>query len=981
MKKQFSTLFFVLLQLQLWAQIPPLPKGYPATDRQKTKINQGWKFHLGDPDAKFYSKNFNDKSWEEVNIPHTLKLTSINLDGCKDDKTQPTFHREVGWYRKSIKVGKNKSKKVFLEFEGAHQVTDLWINGVHVGQHSLGGYTPFLFDISKYVKYGANNQVTLLVDNRKRNDIPPDPGSFDYVKFSGLYRDVYLVETNSMRITYNIEGFEAGVTITTPSVDPVNLNTTINIKTTVKNESNKSRTAIVLNRVIDKKGEVVLKLIQEAKIAPNSTHTFNQIGGIEENLRLWSTEDPYLYKVNTLVLENGKPIDCVDNPLGVRKFELDPEKGFKLNGKVIELIGFNRHQHYGYIGDAMPDALHYKDMLQFKQLGFNVMRAAHYPQDDAIMKACDELGILVYEEAPTWIGISQNPKWYNKLEEAARVMVRNHRNHPSVVIWGAGINHRGYVPQIHYAVKQEDPVRLTASQSSRWTGWQTSGLTDIFANMNYGPVVWERNEPLFAMEGRYGPDVIAQYKRDPMMPGMISWTAHAYYTFHDIGNWEDRTRSGMLTSFRSLKRPILMWYPSELTTEPMIYINGKWTAQTKQLQIFSNCEKLELLVNNKSIGMFRPSKALKFQGLDHPPYEIDIKQFEEGKLTVNGFIGGKIAVKESIYTPEEAVAVKLVLDTEGRQFTADGSDIMVGYAQLVDKNGMVIQTTDKKITFEVEGDAIVVGDKENIGSNPAPVSYGTAAVLIRAGLKAGKVKVRAKVKGLKSDEVTVTTVADQNNMIAKSAYPIIDKNVVKIDMGKEGQLTQFGWQHWNGQDNQSSTQSFHQLGGFTASIKASSDNGVLRWLGEMNVIGKFAFAYGEGVIGIDKKGIVLELEGLKSGKYSIKTYHHAPSSNTDSMDPNLEKLKKLTIHKLPYASTLSITITDASGTREVKNIGVSEGKDVQFSAPGTEEISFTADGSSTVRLILKSQNDDKGVWLNAFELTQFIESNSGKKDL
>ena len=415
-----------------------LPFGYPETERTKVKINANWKFHLGDPEAEFYKSSFDDSKWENISVPHTLKLTSIDLDGVLDDKTQPTFHREVGWYRRNISVTANQDKKVFLEFEGAHQVTDLWVNGKYVGKHAIGGYTPFLFDISEFVERGKDNQVTLMVDNRRREDVPPDPGPFDYIKFSGLYRDVYQVETDPMRITFNIEAFNAGVTITTPSVDPVNMNATINIKTVVKNESAKDRVATVINRIVDHDGLVVLKLVQEQEIAAGSEFVFNQIGGIEEDMQLWSIEDPYLYKVNTLVMEGDKAIDAVDNPLGIRKFELDAETGFKLNGKTIELIGFNRHQHYGYIGDAMPNSLHYKDMLDFKRMGFNVMRTAHYPQDDEIIRACDELGILVYEEAPTWIAVSQNPEWYDNYEESSRIMVRNHRNHPSVVIWGAG---------------------------------------------------------------------------------------------------------------------------------------------------------------------------------------------------------------------------------------------------------------------------------------------------------------------------------------------------------------------------------------------------------------------------------------------------------------------------------------------------------------------------------------------------------------
>ena len=143
-----------------------VPKGYPVSERQKLNINQKWQFHLGDAEAKFYTNGFDDKQWKTVSVPHTLSLTSLGLDSCRDDKTQPTFQRNVGWYRKSINVTADVHKQVFLEFEGAHQITDLWVNGKHVGQHAIGGYTPFHFDISDHVVRGKANEVTLLVDNR-----------------------------------------------------------------------------------------------------------------------------------------------------------------------------------------------------------------------------------------------------------------------------------------------------------------------------------------------------------------------------------------------------------------------------------------------------------------------------------------------------------------------------------------------------------------------------------------------------------------------------------------------------------------------------------------------------------------------------------------------------------------------------------------------------------------------------------------------
>ena len=966
-----STRIFIIAILSVLAtlvQAQTLPPGYPESPRTKQRLTSAWKFALGNAEAHYYQDAFDDSAWEDVTVPHTLSLTSLALDGVKDTKAQETFQRDVGWYRRTITVGSDPSKKVFLEFEGAHQATTLWVNGQKAGQHSVSGYTPFIFDISKFVVYGQENQLTLLVDNRRSLDIPPDPGPFDFVKFSGLYRDVYLVETAPLRITFNIEGANAGVDITTPSVDPVNLNGTVNVITQVRNETEQTQNVTLVNRVVDAEGIVVEVLSSSQPVAPGASHLFNQIGGIEHGLHLWSTENPYLYKVNTLLVVDGKVVDVVDNNLGFRKFEFDQLTGFKLNNKPIKLFGFNRHQHYGYIGDALPNSLHKKDMLQFKELGFNIVRTAHYPQDDALIKACDELGILVYEEAPTWVGMNNTKQWWDNLETAARTMVRNHRNHPSIVMWGAGINHRGYVPRVHYAIKQEDPSRLTASQSSRWTGWQTSGMTDVFANMNYESGEWYRHEQILAMEGWYGPDVVAEYKNDPMKTGMISWTAHAYYTFHDIGIWDDRARLGALTVFRSLKDPILMWYPSEFKREPALYVNAEWREGTQTLTVYSNADYLKLRANGRDLGQFYPSTALKYIGLDHPPYEIPVTQFEAGRLEIDGYIDGRKAITKTLHTPGKAHALRLRVDQQDRQFVADGNDILVAYAEVVDRNGMLLRGVEPEVSFSVSGPGSIVGDKDDIGANPVKARLGTAPLLIRSGTKAGTVNIKATASGLKSASASVKTQAASSNVVLEEAYAIYDYETMQVDLGAAGQLVQFGWQAWLGEDNKASSQHFDNFGGFTAALAPVSDKGILRWLGEMNVIGPNGYVYGEGAFAIDAKGMALSLSGLPKGRYTLRTIHHAPRSNTDEMDPNLERLKTETIGRLPYTKIIDLDIKDARGTRSIDTITVSEGKTLQLSQPGAAEFEVESDGENSITLTFKDPKGEKGVWLNGFEI-------------
>ena len=671
-----------------------------------------------------------------------------------------------------------------------------------------------------------------------------------------------------------------------------------------------------------------------------------------------------------MLVSEGKAVDVVENPLGIRKVELTHERGLLLNGKPVKMIGTNRHQHYGYIGDAMPNALHYKDVLQIKKLGMNTLRTAHYPHDDAILNACDRLGILVYEEAPTWIDI-ENEAWFDNFEKAARTMVRNHRNHPSVIIWGAGINHRGYVPRAQYAIKQEDPTRLTASQSSRWTGWQTSGLTDIYAQMVYGEYYWSEDEYVLAMEGGRGPGGVNEVMDHPMKLGIISWTAHAYYTFHIKGNAEDRTRSGMMTVFR-YPRPNLAWYPSEMLEDTYLHIRDSWKEGIEELTVYSNAEELRILVNGKEAASGLKPMRDRYPNIKHPPFEWKVDSFEPGELTVEAYRSGKMIATSSIQTPGKPHHIVLSLDTEGRIFTADGSDILVAYARVVDKNGTTVDDTDIRVEFSVEGPAYLVGDGLDIKSNPAKCDYGVAPALIRAGTEAGQIIVTAKAKRLKPASVTIGTVPSKTVMVMKEARPIYDFDKIRVDIGEHKQLVQFDWIPWNADDNTSSVKEFKALGGFEASLAAAKEEKLLRWLGEINVMGKYGYAFGEGVLCMDKDGLVLEFRGLKKGKYRLTTWHHAPRSGTDSMDPNQELQVTAQIFKLPYASKLNIRLEDAKGIRDYKT-DVTFGKAMHNDPFGSATCVFESDGVKPVRLHFRDPSAEKGIWLNAFELGRWFE--------
>jgi beta-galactosidase len=777
-----------------------------------------------------------------------------------------------------------------------------------------------------------------------------------------------LVQTERLYIPFPWESLRAGVVITTPTVKKDCA--TIDVKTTVRNEHAEPRACTLLTRVIDAEGCVVLRMRKSAEISAGGEYTFSQVDGIDEDLHLWSCDEPYLYRVHCQVFDGDEAVDGIENRLGIREFELREDGGFLLNGEELMLIGTNRHQQYPYIGDAVPKSLHRKDALQFKQAGFNVVRLAHYPHDNAFVEACDELGILVYEEGPTWIDFGSE-KWNENLEEALRRAVRNHRNHPSIFAWGGGINHRGPFEPLHYAAKEEDPTRLTASNHSAWSGSQRSDVCDFYSNMDYGNMDGELEEPLFAMEHGSSVDgertqvIVSRYKGDPLRFGMAAWTAHAYYTFHpQTGGQLNRTRGGMMDIFR-IPRPVFYWYQSELTVEPMIYIADAWREGMEQLRVFSNCDEVELLINGASTGRRRPDADPQKGNLNSPPFTFRVC-WQEGEVTARGWKDGQVVATETARTPETPVRLELSVDMEGRELVADGADIVLAFAHVVDGHGTTVTDYAGRVAFEVEGPAEIVGGAE-IESNPMECFDGIAPVLVRAGLGAGEIVLRGEAEGLEGGEVRFASVPYSEDALIAVAQPIYDLPRMKVDLGGERQHIQYGWAPWVGEDGPEASFDLSGLGRVVLR-GASGEN--LRWRGESNVPGPLGFMAEDGVCSPSE--LNLEFIDLEAGRYVLKTYHHGPESDTNNMDPLAGKEHEADIAKMPPAVCLDIAVEDADGEMRSANRFVPQGKGkrIDGEGPACSPIEFCADGRNPVRVRIVSTDGDGSVWLNGIDLEE-----------
>lgn len=392
-----------------------------AQERISLSVNSNWKFHLGN--LSYPSLLKQKIAWEKVQIPHSWNKTDVNDD-------VPGYYRGTGWYTRTITVPAAwKTRKVYLMFEGANQTTEIFVNGNKAGSH-IGGYTGFDINITPYLHFDHKpNEITVRVDNSFQSNIPPLTADFTF--FGGLYRDIFL--TAISKTHFNIDQYGGkGVFITTPSVSKENA--TVKVKGTIST-SIKIPTEVIVTATINNQQNVVAQ--QEQKIKLSNSNTFELDFKEITNPKLWSPSEPYLYQVITTIKDakTGELLDQISNPLGFRWFKFDAATGFFLNGKPLKLIGASRHQDYKNLGNAVPNEIAVNDVKLLKEMGGNFLRVAHYPQDPAVLEACDRLGLLAAVEIPIVNTITETEAFSSHSKNMQMEMIRQNFNHPSIIIW------------------------------------------------------------------------------------------------------------------------------------------------------------------------------------------------------------------------------------------------------------------------------------------------------------------------------------------------------------------------------------------------------------------------------------------------------------------------------------------------------------------------------------------------------------------
>lgn len=669
--------------------------------------------------------------WEQVNLPHTPFVEPLVV-----------LHQWQGicYYRKQLNISRKEiDKQLWLEFEGAMHLADVWVNGQHLTQHS-GGYTPFVADVTGMLHADRANEILVRLDNRNNPLIPPGKPleTLDFCYYGGLYRDVNLIVKQPVHITHPIMADEVaggGVFVTYPRVSE--LEAEVKVKTQVSNKTGIQKHLTIRHTLYEwskKKGgcgKKVASVESPLVLAAGTTLHHTQQFAVN-NPKLWYPDSPALYVLRTEVMDGREVTDCENTRIGIRRIEMTREKGFVINGKPLILEGSNRHQEYPYVGNAISDQAQYRDMYQIRNNGFNTVRLGHYPQDPSVLEACDELGLLVIEPIPGWQFFNKAQGFINHTYKDIRDLIRRDRNHPSIIMWETTLN-ESWPPK-----NWKNQAVQTAHEEFPGDQCYTSGDTYGYDGFDVCYNDWEEGynrpnttrKPGFIREyydyefgGHYSTTRVTRGDGDHAMT-QNAWNAQwshnryrAYYPWtiggavwsmydYNRGCCDNICYSGLADVFRLPKFGLLYFRTqvkkgSFTPAGPMAYevfINSHWLEDSSDtLQVYGNVDEVQLLLNGRVVARQRPDNkpsTAKYVSrpdggnavnIDFPPFTFFNVKWEQGELKAIGYKDGKAVAEHVVRTPGAVEAMDITYFESG--VPASCCDLLIVYVNLKDLHG------------------------------------------------------------------------------------------------------------------------------------------------------------------------------------------------------------------------------------------------------------------------------------------------------
>lgn len=740
-----------------------------AMPRKTLSLNRDWLYCPCDK-AAFAAPRRAPRGFARVHLPHSN--VELPLNYFSERRTQ-----FASWYRKSIKTpSRPEGARVFVDFDGVMMSAWVYVNGRLV-RTNRGGYAGFSADITDFLRPGpgAENLLAVRVDSRLDGGVPPCGKVMDFQTFGGIYRDV------RMRIVPAC--FIEDLFVATPK--PLAARKTMSAAVTLRNTG------------AAWEGAARLELLSiEGKTLAAGPNVACKVGSSNasavelslENLKgiaLWDLDTPRLYRARVTLADGARVHDRMEVRFGFREAVFTREGPFLLNGRPVKLSGLNRHQNYPYIGAAAPARLQRRDadILKF-ELGCNIVRTSHYPQSPHFLDRCDEIGLLVFEEAPGWGHIGDDA-WKDLFCRDVEAMVLRDRNHPSIILWGVRVNESGDDHDLYTRTnaigRKLDSTRPTGGV--RW-GVNSEFLEDVFTanDYSYNPPKIVVNEPPVTpyLITEYGclddarrtasneimlkaalnrAEIVNAVMGNPRIAGAIGWCAFDYHsqdwvTVDGIQHW------GVADIFRHPKLAA-SFYASQGDpgARPVLQAATRWkvgdqggfdpnentmkSGHDASLVVFSNCERIEAFVGGERRGVCAPARE-RFPHLAHPPFVCTGLGALWGPswqdLRLVGYVGRRPVAEQRFPATHEAA--NLMLDVDDCELIADGSDMTRVLLRHADEFGNPQPHSRVVVTLKVTGPATL------IGPNPCALIGGVTGLYLRAGTVPGAVKIIASAPEL-----------------------------------------------------------------------------------------------------------------------------------------------------------------------------------------------------------------------------------------
>ena len=805
MKKITFSILFVWLSLSLWAARQPefSTAGFFRLDnsgREVYSMNPAWRFHKGAVEGA-ETKEFNDKDWTVVSLPDGIEYLPTEASGCIN------YQGEV-WYRKHFTPDAAlKGKKLFLHFEAIMGKSKVFVNGKLLTEH-FGGYLPVIADVTDVLDWNGDNVIAVWADNSDDPSYPPGKAQdvLDYTYFGGIYRDCWLIAHNNVFITdpnYENEVAGGGLFVAFGKVSDALAE--VQLKIHVRNATKNPFSGRVEYMLLQPDGTEVARLSDKIQVKVGRATTVSDRMPVKQPT-LWTPSTPTLYNLLVRVLDKeGNVIDGYRRRIGIRSIEFKGKDGFYLNGRPYgkPLIGANRHQDFAVVGNAVANSIHWRDAKKLKDVGMEIIRNAHCPQDPAFMDACDELGLFVIVNTPGWQFWNDAPEFAQRVYSDIRNVVRRDRNHPSVWLWEPILNETWYpadfakntrdIVDAEYpypycysgsdsearghenfpvyfahpanmqdASKEIDPTKtyFTREWGDNVDDWSSHNSPSRVAR-NWGEQPMRVQAQHYACP--YYPvtsyDVL--YKQSPQHVGGCLW--HSFD--HQRGYHPDPFYGGLMDVFRQPKYSYYMFMAQRPAVKndrnagsgPMVYIAHEMTPFSgKDVTVYSNCDEVRLTFN-KGGKTYTYKKDKNRPGMPSPVITFpDVYDFMVDKafsrtqkqddvyLLAEGLIDGKVVATHKVVPARRPEKILLWMDNEGTDLKADGSDFVTVVAAVADKNGNIKRLNNYNIRFSIEGEGRLLGGP-GVLANPVPVKWGTAPVLVQSTLKPGKIRITASV--------------------------------------------------------------------------------------------------------------------------------------------------------------------------------------------------------------------------------------------